>query len=66
MQWTVRYFSHKSERWAELLDTPTESDNQQGAGAVAYAKRKQSIWKQLSIKSDQIFSFINNAYKSPL
>jgi hypothetical protein len=57
MQWTVRYFSHKSKGWAEGAGT--------GAGALAYAKRKQSMWEQLSINSDRIFKVLNPAYKSP-
>jgi hypothetical protein len=65
MQWTVRYFAYKSKIWSEtLLLSP---DNlPQSAGALAYAKRKQSSWRTHCVKTDRLFTLINNAYKSPL
>lgn len=35
-------------------------------GVLAYAKRKVATWRSHSIKSDRIFTLINDAYKSPL
>lgn len=35
-------------------------------GAIAYRRKHQAIWKDLSIKADHIFKRINNAYQSPL
>lgn len=75
MQWTVRYFIHKSKFWSEFLNTPAtparkESDFDNtpftNAGTLAYSKRKHSTWYQLALKADKIFKVINNAYKSPL
>jgi len=78
MQWSVRYFIHKSKFWAENNTLPGISVDQldpinlnfsgaeNNAGALAYAKRKQSIWYQLALKADRTFKTINNAYKSPL
>lgn len=65
MQWTVRYFSYKSKNWSKILDTSAEHLGA-STGALAYAKRKQSTWHILSLKSDRTFTVINNAYKSPL
>ena len=43
MQWTVRFFSHKSMMWAWLHSTRSAVASQgAGAGAVAYVKRKQA------------------------
>jgi hypothetical protein len=78
MQWTVRYFIHKSKFWSEFLNTPAtpatpasdESDfvntPLDNAGPLAYSKRKHSTWYQLALKADKIFKVINNAYKSPI
>ena len=71
MQWTVRYFAYKSKYWGKTQDTTSEhcsgnADVGAGAGAVAYAKRKEATWEQLSLKSDRTFTIINSAYKSPL
>jgi hypothetical protein len=65
MQWTVRYFTYQSKIWSKILDTSAEHIAT-SSGPLAYAKRKQSTWENLSIKSDRIFRAINNAYKSPL
>lgn len=65
MQWTVRYFIYRQEKWAEAQVVEAEP-RFVSAGALAYAKRKQSTWQQLAVKSDRTFRIINNAYKSPL
>jgi hypothetical protein len=65
MQWTARYFMHMSKKWSKVRDTSAEEVTT-GRGALAYAKRKQSTWEHLTLKSDRTFSAINNAYKSPL
>ena len=61
MQWTVRYFAYRSKNWSRGAEHISTS-----AGALAYAKRKQSSWEHLTRKSDRTFSAINNAYQSPL
>ena len=69
MQWTVRYFAYKSKYWAKMQEKTSESCSRNadvGAGAVAYAKRKEATWEQLLLKSDRTFTIINSAYKSPL
>lgn len=67
MQWTVRFFSYQSKMWSALQNS-TEAGvmSNIGAGAIAYAKRKQWTWDQLCHKSDQTFTVVNKAYKSPL
>jgi hypothetical protein len=74
MQWTVRYFTHKSIGWADRFNNTAQprapsnskNDSAEYAGALAYSNRKYSTWNQLAIKSDRIFKICNNAYKSPL
>lgn len=72
MQWTVRYFTYKGELWRNMHETVTTEDSNViadhiiGAGAAAYAKRKQSTWDHMALKSDRSFKYINSAYKSPL
>ena len=65
MQWTVRYFIYKSKKWSMMVDDDAEQ-LESSAGALAYARRKESKWLLLSRKSDRSFKIINNAYKSPL
>jgi hypothetical protein len=71
MQWTVRYFTHKSKFWSDALIPPAgpaslADVNAVDAGTLAYSKRKNSSWYQLALKSDRTFKIFNNAYKSPL
>jgi hypothetical protein len=75
MHWTVRYFTHKSKVWSDVLSLPgtslspsdiTSTSTQANAGALAYAKRKCSTWYQLAMKADRTFKIMNNAYKSLL
>lgn len=47
-------------------DSNVIADHIIGAGAAAYAKRKQSTWDHMALKSDRSFKYINSAYKSPL
>lgn len=65
MQWTVRYFAYKSKNWSEIARL-SAADFSPSAGALAYAKRKMSSWQTHCVKTDRIFTIINNAYKSPL
>lgn len=65
MQWTVRYFDQWGKKWIQINDG-TEEQSRAGAGAIAYAKRKQRSWEEISSKADQVFRVINKAYKSPL
>ncbi|KAF8961009.1 hypothetical protein BDZ97DRAFT_1665083 [Flammula alnicola] len=62
MQWTVRYFMHKSRTW-QLAFT---SDRPLTAGAAAYADRKVVMWRQLALISDKSFKNTNVHYESPL
>ena len=82
MQWTVRYFIHKSKFWSDIENSlaenrsipavlPTRSNMdidiiEHSSGVLAYLKHKNSTWYQLALKADKIFKAINNAYKSPL
>lgn len=72
MQWTVRYFIHKSKFWSDVQTIPASTSNTPAniqfdvAGCHAYSKRKYWTWHQLAIKADNTFKVINNAYKSPL
>jgi hypothetical protein len=65
MQWTIRYFGHKMKNWSSIGDR-LDKDIPRNAGALAYAKRKYSMWEKLSSKSDRTFGVINSAYKSPI
>lgn len=74
MQWTVRYFSHKSKYWSDAFNKRAEHNlspdsstiPEDNAGALSYSMRKQSSWDQLANKSDRRFKIVNNAYISPL
>lgn len=72
MQWVVRYFRYKSNNWSRSVEDwagqTGESADERGSspGVLAYAKRKEWTWLQVSLKADQVFKVINNAYKSPL
>jgi len=41
------------------------SPKNHSAGAIAYSKRKQSLWEDLMKKADNIFRSTNPAYQSP-
>ena len=60
MEWTVRYFLHKSDLWT--LGDHTNI----AAGAVAYAHRQAAMWRDLAHYADQSFKSVNVNYKSPL
>ncbi|KAF8965105.1 hypothetical protein BDZ97DRAFT_1659385, partial [Flammula alnicola] len=62
MQWTVRYFMHKSKTWQSALT----SGRPLTAGAAAYADRKVVMWRQLALISDKSFKNTNVHYESPL
>jgi hypothetical protein len=74
MQWTVRYFTHKSKFWSDNCDLPAgqgsladeDTATLVNVGAVAYSKRKHFTWDHLALKADRTFKNFNNAYKSPL
>jgi hypothetical protein len=65
MQWTVKFFTYNAEMWKRFQDTEADFSNV-GAGATAYARRKQATWDQLCLQSDRTFKSLNNAYKSPM
>jgi len=60
MEWTVRYFLHKSHLWM-LGDTTDVSPS-----AVAYAHRQVAMWHDLAHYADQSFKTVNVNYKSPV
>ena len=60
MQWTVRFFLNKSEKW-KAATRLTDISN----GAKAYALRQESRWKGMSIKSDIIFKNTSTDYITP-
>ena len=75
MQWTVRYFIHKSNFWSKIQNAPATNGltlevngNAPGmdVGSLSYAKQKHLTWYQFALKADKTFKVINNAYKSPL
>lgn len=60
MQWTVRYFKNKSEKWnvaANYLDITS--------GAKSYALRQEFRWKRMAVKSDTIFKNTSSDYITP-
>ena len=50
MQWMVRFFKKKSEKWKVAAYSPNIS-----SGAKAYALHREYWWKAMSIKSDTVF-----------
>ncbi|KAF8805303.1 hypothetical protein BYT27DRAFT_7224958 [Phlegmacium glaucopus] len=70
MQWTVRYFLHKSCAWATPsgtgIPTRTSAGQFRTAGSIAYAKRQHTVWEEIMRKADHTFARYNVAYKSPL
>ena len=60
MQWTVRFFKKKSEKWKEASRYPDIS-----SGAKAYALRQEFRWKGMAIKSDTIFKNTSTDYVTP-
>jgi len=63
MQWAVRFFVQKSHIWAsasKISSLPVKASH------AAYAKRQYDMWKQISMRANHAFSYINSAYKSPL
>jgi hypothetical protein len=63
MHWTVRFFAHKSQMWA---NTSQKSGFPVKAGPVAYAKCQIGLWEQIAIQANRAFTYLNSAYKSPL
>ena len=60
MQWTVRFFKNKSEKWKVAADTLGIS-----SGAKAYALRQEFRWKGMAMKSDRIFKITSVDYLTP-
>ena len=60
MQWTIRFFKKRSEKWNIASDYPDIS-----SGAKAYALHQESRWKGMSIKSDIIFKNTSPDYIMP-
>jgi len=63
MQWAVRFFVRKSHIWAnagEISGLPVK------AGSAAYALRQIDMWKQIAVRANRTFTYINTAYKCPL
>lgn len=63
MQWTVNFFSHNAEMWEKLQDTSADIENN-GAGVIAYARRKQATWEHFRLQADRTFRSLNIDYKS--
>jgi hypothetical protein len=61
MQWTVRFFKNKAEKWRDGALTPDIS-----TGAKAYALRQEARWIQMSLKSDKLFKKTAIDYVTPI
>ncbi|KAF8816867.1 hypothetical protein BYT27DRAFT_7052016, partial [Phlegmacium glaucopus] len=63
MEWTVRYFQHRSRTWAMPASTGTGTSANAGhtlsAGAVAYRSEKCALWEDLMLKADHTFARFN-------
>jgi hypothetical protein len=67
MQWTVRFFSHKSQKWADVMATSLADEaGPKIAGPIAYGNRKKAMWLERAFTADRTFTLFNPAYKSPL
>lgn len=62
MQWTVRYFMHKSNFWDSELCRGTTLT----AGARAYAERKKMMWRHMAEFADKEFKLNTAHYVSPI
>jgi hypothetical protein len=60
MQWTVRFFKNRAEKWKVASHYPDIS-----RGAKAYALRQEFRWKGMAINSDSIFKNTSSNYISP-
>ena len=63
MHWAVRFFARKSQIWANAGE---KSGLPVKASHATYAERQNDMWKQIAIRANRTFSYINSAYKSPL
>ncbi|KAF8166226.1 hypothetical protein BJ912DRAFT_863255 [Pholiota molesta] len=66
MEWTVRYFLHKSNFWVAGAETSLTHGRQPLPGAAAYARQQAVTWRQLAIIADCAFRSSFSNYKSPL
>lgn len=57
MQWTTRYFLHRSATWQERTLSPHPH-----RGPKAYAARQAEQWKQLAREAERVFSAVNQSY----
>jgi hypothetical protein len=57
MEWTVRYFLHRSGLWTERAQI-----SDKGPGASSYANRQAAIWYKLAADADNIFAKFNRNY----
>ena len=62
MQWAVRFFSWNNLKWANASDESVPVK----ASHAAYAEHQNDMWKQIAIRANRTFTYINSAYKSPL
>lgn len=60
MQWTVRFFKNKAEKWRDGALTPDIS-----TGAKAYALRQEARWKRMMVNSDRLFKKTSPDYVTP-
>ena len=60
MQWTVRYFIDRRNKWKEGAECPTISP-----GAAAYASRQSNVWNDLADLADHVFKNTTIHYISP-
>jgi hypothetical protein len=60
MQWTVRFFLHRTTKWEEAACTVAVSP-----GAKAYALRQAKMWKTLAESADKVFESTTCDYISP-
>jgi hypothetical protein len=61
MQWTMRFFKTKSDKWKLGADTEDIS-----SGPKAYALRQEFRWKGMAVQSDRIFKNTSIDYMSPI
>ena len=56
MEWTTRYFLHRSQEWASRSEIGTRP------GPKAYAARQSSQWRRLACDAERIFRVVNVDY----
>lgn len=65
MEWTVRYWLHKSRSWTDGIAEARQSGHAVSAGSIAYALRQRDLYRHMADAADAAFKSVNQRYNSP-